>query len=134
MQLLRLRPAFEGAHVTYVTVRRSYSTDIPGEDLRVVPDATRWNKFKLLVMATRILWLVATIRPDVIISTGAAPGYFAIRFGGWFGARTCWVDSIANAEELSLSGRKIRSHATRVLSQWPDVAAAEGVEHAGSVL
>ncbi|MBC01889.1 MAG: UDP-N-acetylglucosamine--LPS N-acetylglucosamine transferase [Phycisphaerae bacterium] len=134
MQLLRLRPAFEGTHVTYVTVRRSYSTDIPGEDLRVVPDATRWNKFKLLVMATRILWLVATIRPDVIISTGAAPGYFAIRFGGWFGARTCWVDSIANAEELSLSGRKIRSHATRVLSQWPDVAAAEGVEHAGSVL
>ena len=134
VQLLRLRPAFEGAHVTYVTVRRSYSTDIPGEDLRVVPDATRWNKFKLLVMATRILWLVATIRPDVIISTGAAPGYFAIRFGGWFGARTCWVDSIANAEELSLSGRKIRSHATRVLSQWPDVAAAEGVEHAGSVL
>ncbi len=134
VQLLRLRPAFEGTHVTYVTVRRSYSTDIPGEDLRVVPDATRWNKFKLLVMATRILWLVATIRPDVIISTGAAPGYFAIRFGGWFGARTCWVDSIANAEELSLSGRKIRSHATRVLSQWPDVAAAEGVEHAGSVL
>ncbi|RPG19135.1 MAG: UDP-N-acetylglucosamine--LPS N-acetylglucosamine transferase [Phycisphaera sp. TMED9] len=134
VQLLRLRPAFEGARVTYVTVRRSYASDVPGEDLRVVPDATRWNKLKLLAMATRILWLVASIRPDVIISTGAAPGYFAIRFGRWFGARTCWVDSIANAEELSLSGRKIRRHATKVLSQWPDVAAAEGVEHAGSVL
>ena len=134
VQLLRLRPAFEGARVTYVTVRRSYASDVPGEDLRVVPDATRWNKTKLLAMAVRILWMVATIRPDVIISTGAAPGYFAIRFGRWFGARTCWVDSIANAEELSLSGRKIRSHATKVLSQWPDVAAAEGVEHAGSVL
>ena len=134
VQLLRLRPAFEGARVTYVTVRRSYASDVPGEDLRVVPDATRWNKIKLLAMAVRILWMVATIRPDVIISTGAAPGYFAIRFGRWFGARTCWVDSIANAEELSLSGRKIRSHATKVLSQWPDVAAAEGVEHAGSVL
>ncbi|MBQ72383.1 MAG: UDP-N-acetylglucosamine--LPS N-acetylglucosamine transferase [Planctomycetaceae bacterium] len=134
VQLLRLRPAFEGARVTYVTVRRSYASDVPGEDLRVVPDATRWNKIKLLAMAVRILWMVATIRPDVIISTGAAPGYFAIRFGRWFGARTCWVDSIANAEELSLSGRKIRSHATKVLSQWPDVAAAEGVEYAGSVL
>ena len=134
VQLLRLRPAFEGARVTYVTVRRSYASDVPGEDLRVVPDATRWNKIKLLAMAVRILWMVATIRPDVIISTGAAPGYFAIRFGRWFGARTCWIESIANAEELSLSGRKIRSHATKVLSQWPDVAAAEGVEHAGSVL
>ena len=134
VQLLRLRPAFEGARVTFVTVRRSYASDVPGQDLRVVPDATRWNKVKLLLMATRLLWLVATIRPDVIISTGAAPGYFAIRFGRWFGARTCWVDSIANAEELSLSGRKIRRHATKVLSQWPEVAAAEGVEHAGSVL
>ena len=132
--MLRLRPAFEGARVTFVTVRRSYASDVPGQDLRVVPDATRWNKVKLLLMATRLLWLVATIRPDVIISTGAAPGYFAIRFGRWFGARTCWVDSIANAEELSLSGRKIRRHATKVLSQWPEVAAAEGVEHAGSVL
>ena len=134
VQLLRLRPAFEGARVTFVTVRRSYASDVPGQDLRVVPDATRWNKVKLLLMATKLLWLVATIRPDVIISTGAAPGYFAIRFGRWFGARTCWVDSIANAEELSLSGRKIRKHATKVLSQWPEVAAAEGVEHAGSVL
>ncbi|MCP4834251.1 MAG: UDP-N-acetylglucosamine--N-acetylmuramyl-(pentapeptide) pyrophosphoryl-undecaprenol N-acetylglucosamine transferase [Phycisphaera sp.] len=134
VQLLRLRPAFDEARVTYVTVRRSYESDVPGEDLRVVPDATRWNKFKLLLMAVQLLWIVATIRPDVVISTGAAPGYFAIRFGRWFGARTCWLDSIANAEELSLSGRKIRNHATTVLSQWADVAATEGVDHAGSVL
>ena len=134
VQLMRLRPAFVDSKVTYVTVRASYAGDIPGEDLRVVPDATRWNKIKLLWMAARLFWIVLTIRPDVVISTGAAPGYFAIRFGRWLGARTCWVDSIANAEELSLSGRKIRRHATRVLSQWPDVAAKEGVEHAGSVL
>ena len=134
MQLLRLRPAFEDARVTYVTVRRSYASDVPGEDLRVVPDATRWNKFKLLLMAAKILWIVIAVRPDVVISTGAAPGYFAIRFGRLVGARTCWIDSIANAEELSLSGRKIRRHATKVLSQWADVAEAEGVEHAGSVL
>ena len=134
VQLLRLRPAFEDARVTYVTVRRSYASDVPGEDLRVVPDATRWNKFKLLLMAAKILWIVIAVRPDVVISTGAAPGYFAIRFGRLVGARTCWIDSIANAEELSLSGRKIRRHATKVLSQWADVAEAEGVEHAGSVL
>ena len=134
VQLLRLRPAFEDARVTYVTVRRSYASDVPGEDLRVVPDATRWNKFKLLLMAAKILWIVLAVRPDVVISTGAAPGHFAIRFGRLVGARTCWIDSIANAEELSLSGRKIRRHATKVLSQWADVAEAEGVEHAGSVL
>ena len=134
VQLMRLRPAFSDAEVTFVTVRSSYAGDVPGEDLRVVPDATRWNKFKLIWMALKLLWIVVTVRPHVVISTGAAPGYFAIRFGRWIGARTCWVDSIANAEELSLSGRKIRKHATKVLSQWPDVAEKEGVAHAGSVL
>ena len=134
VQLLRLRPAFDRSRTTYVTVRASYASDVPDADFRVVPDATRWNKARLLWMAVKMLWIVARLRPDVVISTGAAPGYFAIRFGSWFGARTCWVDSIANAEELSLSGRKIKRHATTVLSQWPDVAEREQVTFAGSVL
>jgi UDP-N-acetylglucosamine:LPS N-acetylglucosamine transferase len=134
VQLMRLRPAFADAKVTFVTVRRTYQSDVPGEDFRVIPDATRWNKFKLLLMAAKIFWIVATVRPDVVVSTGAAPGYFAIRFGKWFRARTCWIDSIANAEELSLSGQQIRPHASIVLTQWPHVADASGVEFAGSVL
>lgn len=134
VQLLRLRPALESGRLTIVTVRDSYRSDVPGHDFRVVRDATRWNKFALLWMAMQVFWIVATVRPDVVISTGAAPGYFAIRFGRWFGARTCWVDSIANAETLSLSGRHVRKYATTVLSQWPDVASAEGVTYAGDVL
>ena len=134
VQLMRLRPAFEGADVTYVTVRPTYRGDVPGADFRVVPDATRWNKLKLLAMGMKLFWIVIVVRPDVVISTGAAPGYFAIRFGRWIGAKTCWVDSIANAEELSLSGQQIRPHASLVLSQWAHVADTSGVEHAGSVL
>ncbi|MFM1832889.1 MAG: hypothetical protein RLZZ461_1205, partial [Planctomycetota bacterium] len=116
------------------TVRSTYVSDVPGSHFRVVPDATRWNKFKLMVMALKVFWIVLRTRPHAIISTGAAPGYFAIRFGRLLGARTCWIDSIANAEELSLSGRKAIPHATEVLSQWKDVADSAGVAHAGSVL
>ena len=134
VQLLRLRPVLESGRLTIVTVRDPYRCDVPGHDFRVVRDATRWNKFALLWMAMQVFWIVATVRPDVVISTGAAPGSFAIRFGRWFGARTCWVDSIANAETLSLSGRHVRKYATTVLSQWPDVASAEGVTYAGDVL
>ncbi len=134
MELIRLRPSLQEADVTYVTVRPTYEEDVLGEDFRVVPDATRWTKIRLALMATKLLWMVATIRPDVVISTGAAPGYFAIKFGRWFGAKTCWIDSIANAEELSLSGRKARGVATLVLSQWSHVAEQENVEYAGSVL
>lgn len=134
VQLLRLLPALESGELTFVTVHSSNARDVAGHDFEVIPDATHWNKFALLRMAMRILWIVVKVRPDIVISTGAAPGYFAIRFGRWLGARTCWVDSIANASELSLSGRKIRKHATTVLSQWPEVAAKEDVVYAGSVL
>ena len=69
-----------------------------------------------------------------MISTGAAPGYFALRMGRWFRARTVWVDSIANVEELSLSGAKVRPYADLYLTQWEHLAVEGGPTYAGSVL
>jgi hypothetical protein len=45
------------------------------------------------------------VRPDVIVSTGAPCGYVAIRMGRLLGARTLFIDSIANAVQPSLSGQ-----------------------------
>ena len=81
-----------------------------------------------------IAWLLWQERPDVVISTGAAPGYFAIRLGNLFGARTIWVDSVANVEELSLSGQKAGPHAKLWLTQWAHLARENGPHHRGSVL
>jgi hypothetical protein len=50
------------------------------------------------------------------------------------GARTIWIDSIANVEELSLSGRRIGKHAHLWLTQWPHLAAPGGPRYEGSVL
>lgn len=134
IELLKLRPAFEDTHVTWVTVQRDYAHAVEGDEFKVVVDATRWNRAKLLLLLIQIAWILLRVRPDVVVSTGAAPGYFAIRLGGLLGIPGCWVDSIANAEELSLSGRRIARHARLTLSQWPDVAAREGVECEGAVL
>ncbi|MCC6360780.1 MAG: UDP-N-acetylglucosamine--LPS N-acetylglucosamine transferase [Phycisphaerales bacterium] len=134
VQLLRLRPAFEGCHVTYVTVSDAYRADVPGCRFRVVNDATRWNKFALLRMALRLLWIVMRERPTVVISTGAAPGYFALRFGRWLSARTIWVDSIANVEQLSTAGQMVRPYADLWLTQWPELAGPDGPRFAGAVL
>jgi hypothetical protein len=75
-------------------------------------------------------------RPDVVISTGAASGYFALRIGKLFGAKTIWLDSIANAEELSLSGAKVQKHADLWLTQWEHLANPQegGPEYKGAVL
>lgn len=134
VQLLRLRPAFEHERVTYVTVRESYRSDVGAAPFMVVNDATRWDKVGLLKMGLRLLWVMIRVRPHVVISTGAAPGYFAIRLGKLLGARTVWLDSIANVEAVSMTGMLVRKHADLWLTQWPHLAEEDGPTYAGAVL
>lgn len=134
VQLLRLRPAFEGCDVIYATVREGYREDVGDAGFRVIPDANRWNKLALLHSAVTIFLLLMRERPDVVITTGAAPGYFGVRIGKWLGARVIWVDSVANAEELSLSGEKSGGFVDLWLTQWPHLAREGGPRFFGSVL
>ena len=125
VELLRLRPAWQGCEAIYVTTSRMYRADLDAErDIRfhTVPDANRWQKIRLLRQMLNIFLLLMRYRPDVVLSTGAAPGYFAIRFGKWLGARTIWVDSIANAAELSMTGRLVEPYADIWLTQWEHLA------------
>ena len=82
----------------------------------------------------KLLWIICTERPDVIISTGAAPGYIALRIGKLIGAKTVWLDSIANAEELSLSGAMAGRYADLWLTQWAHLAGENGPYFRGAVL
>jgi UDP-N-acetylglucosamine:LPS N-acetylglucosamine transferase len=134
VQLLRLRPAFEDQRVTYVTVRDSYRTDVPGKPFLCVNDATRWDRVALVKMGLKLLWIMLRVRPQVVISTGAAPGYFAIRLGRLLGARTIWIDSIANVEHMSMTGMLVRKHADLWLTQWPHLAEKNGPTYSGAVL
>lgn len=134
IQLLRLRPAFVECDVTYVTTVSSYRTAVRDADFRVVTEATAARKLRLFVLAVQLFWLMVTIRPQVVISTGAAPGCLAIRLGKLLGCRTLWIDSIANAQTLSRSGKLVRRHADVVLSQWEHVAESERVLYYGAVL
>ena len=126
VQLWRLRPAWENCDITYVTTSESRYKDIvkslPRNNCKqncyYVIDANRWEKLKLIKQLIQIVFILIKERPQVIISTGAAPGFFALRFGKVIGARTIWIDSIANAATLSLSGKKIQPYADLCLTQW----------------
>lgn len=134
VQMMRLRPAFEGADVIYASVYPEAPEDVRGARYHAFPDANQDTKIMLIFLALKILFLLVWYRPDRVISTGAAGGYFACRMGRWFGAKTLFIDSIANAETLSLSARLSLAHADQVFSQWSDVAAREGGTYHGSVL
>jgi UDP-N-acetylglucosamine:LPS N-acetylglucosamine transferase len=133
VQLCRLRPAFDGHDVAYLTTDAGHATEVAPARFHVVEDANRWNKLALARTALRIFRVVLKERPSVVVSTGAAPGYLAIRFAKLLGARTVWIDSIANVEELSLSGRMASGTAHLCLTQWPHLADG-GVQYKGAVL
>ncbi|MGY3614437.1 UDP-N-acetylglucosamine:LPS N-acetylglucosamine transferase [Bradyrhizobium sp. USDA 10063] len=134
VQLMRIKHAFDGCEVSYVTVHESYRAQVPGHNFYVVNDANRWSKIALMKTAARLGSIVWKERPDIVVSTGAAPGYLALRLGRLLGARTVWLDSIANVEQLSMSGSWIGRSADLWLTQWPHLARPEGPHYAGSVL
>lgn len=134
VQMLRVRPAFADADVHYATVDASAASVVAAAPVHIYPDANKDTKLTLVLTAARLFWIVLKVRPDVVISTGACGGFLAIKFAKMFGARTMFIDSIANARELSVSARLSKGVATRVLSQWPGVAAANGTDFAGAVL
>ena len=134
IQLLRLRPAFMGADITYASVDAALAEDVKGHKFYRFPDANREHKLALLLQILKIAWILLRVRPDVLVSTGASCGYIAIRIGRLLGARSLFIDSIANAEQLSLSGHLACRHAHLMLTQWPHLAAQNGPKYRGSVL
>lgn len=134
IQMQRLLPAFEGFEVAFATVEGAHQSEAAGARFHLIPDGSRWTKLRLVLSAFGVLFVVLKERPGFVVSTGAAPGLFGIIFGKLLGARTIWIDSIANAESLSMSGRLARRWADLWLTQWPDLAKDAGPEYAGSVL
>lgn len=134
VQLLRLRPAFADFETAYVSMFENYAAGLDGARFYTIPDASRFNPQAFAPIALRAVRILWKERPHVIVTTGAAPPLAFLLLGRLIGARTLWVDSVANSERLSTSGRLARRIAHQVVSQWPDVAEREGVAYWGRVI
>ncbi len=101
----------------------------------LVGEGNRLQPFRCLAILIRCFLIVFKQRPDVVISTGAAPGCMISLVGKLFGAKIIWIDSIANIERLSLSGRIVRPFASLFLTQWPELAECyKNVEYVGALI
>jgi UDP-N-acetylglucosamine:LPS N-acetylglucosamine transferase len=135
VQLCRLRAAFADCDTQFVTTLSGTSAPIGDRPVIVVRDASRQEPLQLILLAARLFRLMVAFRPDIVVTTGAAPGLIALQVGRLFGARTVWIDSIANAEELSLSGKLAGRVADLWLTQWePLTASHPGLQYYGRVL
>lgn len=121
IQLKRLTKLFDSYRMTFITTDKS----LESHNTYVVRDSNKDTKIKLMITAIQVFYIVLKIRPHVIVTTGAAPGLFAIIIGKLIGARTVWIDSIANGSEMSLAGKKARIWSSLWLTQWPELAGTE---------
>lgn len=129
-----LRDMLEKFDVHFATTHPDLPVRAGIEAATILPDCNRdqiWESLRCLVEAAR---LVLRFRPDVVISTGAAPGFFCIVIGRLLGARTLWIDSVANAEQMSMCGKLSRYFSTRCITQWEHLAQGDRPAYVGSVL
>lgn len=134
VQLFRMRTSWNGCVAAYVTTNKDHKRAImsdasyrgqPTPKFYDVVSADRWTKLRLVQQALQMLIIVLKERPDVVISSGAALGVWAILFGRCQGARAAWVDSIANAQKLSLSGKIAGRMSNLWLTQWKHLEGCE---------
>lgn len=132
IQLLRLKPLFDQHDTVFISTRESFK-DMIDKKFYSISDFNRNNIKGIFGTFFRLLKIIRTEKPDVAISTGAAPGLAGLLVAKCLGARTVWIDSIANVEELSLSGRIASIFCSRVYTQWEDLAKGK-IMYAGNIL
>jgi len=135
-QLLRLAEAWEGYRAFCVT-----TTDVVSEMLQkygkvyTVGECNREHPLRVILVLMRCINVILHERPDVVISTGAAVGCIMCFLSKLLGVKIVWIDSIANVERISLSGRMVRHIADLFLVQWPElVEQYSDVEYVGAVI
>lgn len=134
-QLMRLRPAFAGRQLVYVGVQAFYRDEVGDAPFETLRDTSRLKPWGLPLTVLKLVWLLLKHRPAMVVTTGALPGLLALWLAKrLLGARTVWLDSVANVEELSMSGRKARRYADLWLTQWEHLASADGPSYLGSVV
>ena len=135
-QLLKLADSWAGLETVYIT-----TTEVAQNRLSrfgriyVVGECNRQHPWQVIKVLLRCIRIVFREKPHVVISTGAAVGCI-VCFLQWVGGgKIVWIDSIANIEKLSLSGRMVRPIADLFLTQWPELTTRYNkIEYVGTTV
>lgn len=125
---------FDAAHIAFANTIDGLAEKSGVSPAYLITDCNRDKIFATMKCAIDIFRVIRKERPHVIISTGAAPGILALAIGKILGAQTIWLDSVANSERLSLSGKFAGKIADLWLTQWRHLATDNGPKYYGSVL
>ena len=133
VEMLHMLPCLKGHELIIMTSDAKDSVFVPAYRHYAIREASRWSRSKGLSTWLQLMFLIPRLRPDVVLSTGAAPGFLAAMVGKLSGARVIWIDSLANVDRISLGGRLARIFTHLFLVQWSDLADGTKARYAGRV-
>jgi beta-1,4-N-acetylglucosaminyltransferase len=135
LQLVALGAAWSGLDHAWVTFDKSDARSLlASESVYFAYGPTNRNIGNFLRNVPLAWHLLGTLRPKVIVTTGAGVAVPFAWIGRLRGARVAYVESFTRIDGPSLSCRLIRPVADRVYVQWPELAQRlSGSRYLGSI-
>lgn len=101
----------------------------------VVGECNRYHPLAAIGIIIKGFSIIGSEKPDVILTTGSMPIAMICLVAKIFRKKVIWIDSIANTERFSLSGRLMYHFADLFLTQWPELAKKYSkAEYIGAIL
>lgn len=134
VQLSLLAEEFRNEKVIVVSTYEKKPVFISGDCYEQLIDFSRSSCYRFFFCFVKALTIIKKHRPQLLITTGAAPGLVMILAARFYGVKSVWIDSLANSKKLSLSGKLAKKLGVDTLSQWENVAKNAGVRYEGRVV
>ena len=122
VQLCRLIPVFSKFDVVYACTYSKASELAVNDNYHVIGDISRDTIGRIFSVISGIVKILKKEKPTIIVTTGALPGLITILLGRFYGIKTIWLDSIANSEKISMSGKIASYLAHNCFTQWENLA------------
>ena len=101
----------------------------------VIGECNRYHPIAAIRIIFKGFMIIASEKPDVILTTGSMPIALICLVAKLYRKKVIWIDSIANTERFSLSGRLMYHFSDLFLTQWPELAKKYSkAEYAGAIL
>jgi beta-1,4-N-acetylglucosaminyltransferase len=136
LQLLSLEAAWSDCDRTWVSLRAADSEQLLADENTVWAHGPTNRSLKNLVRNAALAWRVLRrVRPDAVLSTGAALAVPFLLLGRLLGIRAVYVESFTRTEGLSVAGKLVYPFVSAFFVQWPETAKGRPkARYVGSIL
>lgn len=127
-ELLQLKPIFE-KYDSYIVTEKDKANeslkDIYKDKMYFLPYGTRAKLFtyifKYLFLCLKTIYLYIKIRPKVVITTGTHTAGPMCILGKLFGSKIIYIETFANTNRKTATGRLIYPIADLFIVQWEEM-------------